>query len=190
MGLWDSLLGRSKPKGPDLDALFAVPQAALTLEAAAGLAPTGLGSVCYRENEGAAFAGLQADVERLLDADGGPPVKRSTDGFGFTWLLCQQDPGHVTDLVTELHAVNRSLEEQGFGPSLLCSIVGFADASRRSLGLVYLYKRGTFYPFAPLPGQKRDNALELQVRGLVGSDIPLEPDLGRWMALWGAPGLG
>ncbi len=46
MGLWDSLLGRSQPKAPDLDALFAVPQAALTLEAGAGFQPTGVGSVC------------------------------------------------------------------------------------------------------------------------------------------------
>ncbi|MDX6255798.1 MAG: hypothetical protein QOJ11_2132, partial [Frankiales bacterium] len=34
------------------------------------------------------------------------------------------------------------------------------------MALVYLYKRGTFYPFAPLPGEKRDNALELQLRGV------------------------
>jgi hypothetical protein len=54
---------------------------------------------------------------------------------------------------------------------------------------VYLYKRGTFYPFAPLPGDRRDNSLELQVRGLIGTDVPLESELGRWMALWGAPGL-
>ena len=189
MGLWDSLLGRSQPKAPDLDALFSVPQAALTLEAGAGFQPTGVGSVCYRENEGAAFANVQADVQQLLDADGGKPVERTSDGFGFTWLTCRQDPGSVTDLVTELHAVNRSLEEQGFGPSLLCSVVGFTDASGRPLGLVYLYKRGSFYPFAPLSGERRDNSLELQVRGLVAADVPLEPELGRWMALWGAPGL-
>jgi hypothetical protein len=68
-------------------------------------------------------------------------------------------------------------------------VVGFADASGRPLGLVYLYKRGSFYPFAPLGGERRDNSLELQARGLIASDVPLEPELGRWMALWGAPGL-
>ena len=34
--------------------------------------PTGIGSVCYREAEGNAFATTQADVQALLDADGGP----------------------------------------------------------------------------------------------------------------------
>ena len=94
--------------------------------------------------------------------------------------------------MTELHAVNSSLESAGFGPALLCSVVGFTgevNGAQRTLGLVYLYKRGTFYPFAPLDGQRRDNALELQVRGVLGTDLKIEPDLARWFPVWGAPGL-
>ena len=60
-------------------------------------------------------------------------------------------------------------------------------ASRSAL--VYLYKRGTFYPFAPDGDERRDNALELQVRGVVAQDVPVEPDLTKWLAIWGAPGL-
>jgi len=85
--------------------------------------------------------------------------------------------------------VNTSLAGGGFGPQLLCTLVGFTDDRHRKLGLVYLYKRGTFYPFAPLPGEKRDNALELQVRGQVGADLKIESDLSRWFPVWGAPGL-
>jgi hypothetical protein len=67
--------------------------------------------------------------------------------------------------------------------------VGLTDASGRKLGIVYLYKRGTFYPFAPQTGERRDNALELEVRGNVGADLKIEPDLSRWFPVWGAPGL-
>ncbi|MBA2532872.1 MAG: hypothetical protein H0V23_12340 [Nocardioidaceae bacterium] len=190
MKFLDALMGRTKPVKANLDALFAIPQAALTLQAGGGFLPTGVGAVCYRANEGAAFATMQTDVQQLLDADGGPAVERSTDSYGFTWLVCRQEPDQVSELVTELHTVNRTLEDNGFGPSLLCSQVGFRSPDGRTLGLVYLYKRGTFYPFAPQPGERRDNALELQVRGLVAGDVPLESDLGRWLALWGAPGLG
>ena len=91
----------------------------------------------------------------------------------------------------DLHAVNTSLEEAGFGPQLLCSLIGFRDGKDRSLALVYLYKRGTFYPFAPQPGggEKRDNPLELQVRAMLGDDLTIEKDLARWFPVWGAPGL-
>jgi hypothetical protein len=189
MGFLDAILGRSKPAKPDLDQLFAVPDAAITLEASAGFKPTGLGSVCFRAAEGGAFASMETDIQALLDADNGPPVERYTDSYGFTRLLARHDPTEVSALVTELHAVNSTLEANGFGPALLCSLVGFADAGGRRLGLVYLYKRGTFYPFAPLGGERRDNALELQARGLLENDLKVEPDLSRWFPVWGAPGL-
>lgn len=189
MGLLDSLLGRKKPVKANLDAMFALPQAAMTLESGAGYKASGVGSVCYRASEGAAFATMQSDIQELLDADGGPAVERSEDSYGFTWLVCRQEPDAISDLVTELHTVNTSLEANGFGPSLLCSVVDFDGPDGQTLGLVYLYKRGTFYPFAPLGGQRRDNSLELQIRGLITDDVPIEQSLERWMALWGAPGL-
>ncbi|TDE28083.1 hypothetical protein [Actinomadura sp. 6K520] len=189
MGFLDTLLGRSKPVKPDLDRLFGLSTAAITLEAATGFVPTGRGSVCFRAAEGGAFARLQRDVQELLDADEGPKVEISTDSYGYTWILNRHDPADLPALVTDLHAVNATLEANGFGPHLLVSLAGFRGPEGQRLALVYLYKRGTFYPFAPLPGDKRDNALELQVRGAVGADLPFEEDLGRWFPVWGAPGL-
>jgi hypothetical protein len=91
--------------------------------------------------------------------------------------------------VTDLHAVNYSLEGGGFGPQLLCTILGFRDPADARLGLVYLYKRGTFYPFAPKAGERRDNATELRVKGVLQNDLKIEDDLARWFPVWGAPGL-
>ena len=192
MGFWQTLTGRSQAVRPNLDALFSLPSAAITLQTSMGFTPTGVGSVCYRAAEGAAFAQTQKDVVELLDNDDDPDVEQSTDDFGFTWLVARQPPDDLAALVTDLHTVNTSLEAQGFGPSLLCSLVGFTDVAGRRLGLVYLYKQGTFYPFAPQPEQgrqRRDNLLEIQVRDQIGNDLPVEQQLNRWMPLWGAPGL-
>jgi hypothetical protein len=191
MGLLDTILGRTKPKQPNLDALFALPSAAITLEAATDLVPTGTGSVCFRGAEGRAFSDLEKDVCDLLDTSAGkdaPPVEVSQDSYGFTWLVVRRPADQIADLVTDVHAVNSSLADNGFGPYLLCSLVSFGNAGSR-LALVYLYKRGTFYPFAPKGSNGRDNALELQVKAAVGSDLKFEPDLGRWFPVYGAPGL-
>ncbi len=113
----------------------------------------------------------------------------SADSYGFTWLICRHPADDMAGLVTDLHAVNSSLEAGGFGPQLLCTILSCRDGGGRPLGLVYLYKRGSFYPFAPQSGERRDNALELEIRGVLGEDLKIEPDLSRWFPVWGAPGL-
>ncbi|MDN0194656.1 hypothetical protein [Streptomyces sp. S.PNR 29] len=194
MGLLDILLGRTRPVAPDLDRLFALPSAAVALQAATGFTPTGHGAVCFATVEGAAFEQTHREVQALLDADAdrdGPPVQLRQDDYGYSWLVSHRAPDQLPLLVNDLHAVNASMEVNGFGPQLLCSLAGFQGEGGRRLALVYLYKRGTFYPFAPLPGegQRRDNALELRVKAALGDDLRMEQDLGRWFPVWGAPGL-
>ena len=159
-----------------------------SLQTALGFEPTGTGSVCYRSAAGAAFAQTQADVLALLrDDPETPDVEVTQDDFGFTWLVVTGDKDDMAGLCTDLHAVNTTLELNGFDSGLLCSMVPFANASGQRFGLTYLYKQGTFYPFVPVDGQRRDNLLEMQVRDLVTNELPVEPQLSRWMALWDAP---
>jgi hypothetical protein len=190
MGFLDSIMGRSKPARPDLNNIFGLPSGAITLEVSLDFRPTGDGAVAFRIAEGKAFAGVQAEIEELLAASGNPAVQVMTDQYGYTWLVVTTDPPDVAALVTHLHAVNLSLQDSGFGPQLLCAMVNFADPAGRRLAMVYLFKQGTFYPFAPAgSGQARDTMLELQVRDLLRNDIAIETDLARWFPIWGAPGL-
>ncbi len=192
MGMFDAIMGRKKPPKPDLDNLFGLPSAAITLEAAVGFVPTGSGAVAFRAPEGKAFADLQAEVEALVSGSGKLPIQVAADEYGYTWVVLTTDPPDMATLVTDLHAVNVSLVDAGFGPTLLCTLVTFEDQRQRKLALVYLFKQGTFYPFVPDPDsgpQRRDNIVELQVRDLVTDDLRVEADLTRWFAIWGAPGL-
>jgi hypothetical protein len=186
----DSLLGRTRPKAPDLDAMFAVPSAAVTLEAATGLLPSGQAAVAYKPASGAAFATTGEELRELLQLSGeeaGSRIRAHDDRYGYRWVVVE-DPD-LEDVVGSVHLVNRSLEDAGFGSQLLCSVFGFgvpADVAG-ACHLVYLYKRGTFYPFAPRANERRDNELELQVRGALDGELPLEADLSRWFPLWGLP---
>lgn len=200
MGFLDTLLGRSKPAKPDLDQIFGLSTAAVTLEAATGFTPTGLGSVCFRAAEGGAFARLQADVQELLDADAGPRVQISTDTYGYTWLLAEHPPEELPELVTDLHAVNATLESGGFDRT--CCAPGRLPGAGRAPARARLPVQARHVlpvraaarscvspPWLRPATPRRDNALELQVRGAIGADLPFEEDLGRWFPVWGAPGL-
>jgi hypothetical protein len=185
VGLWDALRGQSKPARANLDALFALPSAALTLEASMGLRPTGTGSVCFRAAEGRAAANTQQEASALVGVDGGPTTESRVDEYGYTWLTVRAAPEDTAGLVTDLHAVNSALEVQGFGTGLLCSTLGFRDDTGAPAHLVYLYKQGTFYPFCPTGPSSRDTLRERQIRDAVGDDLPIEPEVSRWMPIWG-----
>lgn len=192
MGFLDAVFGRTKPVAPNLDALFGVPSAAVTLQAAMNLLPTGVGSLSAKITEGAAFRAAHEEALSLLRFDPAADVAESADDFGFRWSTVRTDPARLTDLVTALHGANTSYVSAGLGPALLCTTLGFAgnvEGRQRSLALVYLYKRGTFYPFAPTGPQQRDSAFELEVRSALGDGLPVEQDLAHWFPVWDAPGI-
>ena len=190
MKFLDTILGRTKPKPANLDALFAVPGAAITLEAAMGLTSAGAAAVCFKPASGYDFASTCNEIGELLALSGkdtGSEVTQSEDSYGYHWIVIR-DPD-VSDLVTTVHMVNSSLAERGYENQLLASVFAFRADGGEVAYLVYLFKRGTFYPFVPAPGggEKRDNQRELQVQGALTGEVPLEADLTRWFPIWGAP---
>lgn len=189
MGFFDALLGRSKPKRANLDDLFALPPAALTLQAATGFTPTGVGAVAFRQVEGAAFQSAESESVALIGSDPAASVRQANDGFGFTWQVVADENAEVVNLVTNIHAVNSALVNQGFDTMLLCTTVYFVHPDGRRMALVYQYKRGTFYPFVQLGPKQRDNPLEIQVKGVLSNELPFEEDTSNWSALWDAPGM-
>ncbi|MDP9234824.1 MAG: hypothetical protein M3P01_09790 [Actinomycetota bacterium] len=187
MSLLDTILGRTKPKRPELSALFSLPSAAVTLETAAGLKTAGQAAVAFKTVSGGGFAATTTDLDALLQLsakESDSKLAQSEDSYGYHWVVVT-DP-ELEDLVGTVHAVNTTLEEQGFGPQLLCSVFPFAGGSQK-VNMVYLYKRGSFYPFAPAREETRDNQLELKIRALLEHELPIEKDLARWYPLWGLP---
>lgn len=189
MGLRDTLFGRTKQVQPKLDNLFALSSAALTLETELDLVTSGEAGLCFKAGSGETTITTDADILQLLNFDqASGQVTLSTDDLGFKWLVVKNPD--LEELITRIHSANTSLVENGLGPRLLCAVFGFTPKTPPgdgSVRMVYLLKQGTFYPFAPTGKDQRDNELELRVRSFIGSDLPMEKDLGRWMALWGLP---
>jgi hypothetical protein len=187
MGLLDVLRGQRAPKRADLDRIFGIGSAAVTLEVSLDLTTTGRAGVCFRAIEASVFAQLVQEIEELLAAtssDSGTTVSRHDDSFGFSWVVIT-DPD-MEDLATTTHVVSQSLEERGFSEQLLCAVFGF-DGAPGPLDLVYNYKRGSFYPFAPRGENRRDAMLERRVQSMLAGELSLEPELERWYPVWDAP---
>jgi hypothetical protein len=187
VGLLDVLRGQRAPKRADLDAIFGIASAALTLDASLGLVTTGRAAVCFKSVEAAVFDDLVREIEALLAAtssDSGTTVSRHDDSYGYSWVVIA-DPD-IDDLATTTHVVSQSMEERGFSEQLLCAVFGF-DGPPGALDLVYGYKRGAFYPVAQRGEGRRDNTFELRVKSVLEGELSVEPELERWYAVWDAP---
>jgi hypothetical protein len=188
MGFLDTILGRTKAKPPDLDRLFALPSAAITLEAEAGLHPAGAAAVVFKPSTSQAFAEMGTELTDLLALaakESNSTIEQRDDTYGYRWIVVR-DPD-LDDQVNTVHLINSTLVERGFGPQLLASVFAFKADNGPVAYLVYLYKRGTFYPFVPTGPERRDTERELQLRGALEGELPVENDLSRWFPIWGVP---
>jgi hypothetical protein len=199
VGFLDALLGRTKPVAANLDHLFGLPGAQITLEAAEGMHPSGEAAVCFKPASAQSFTDTEKELVELLNLDesGTDPnaakamLSNQEDEFGYRWVVVSSSD--FSSLVTRVHMVNSTLEEHGYGPQLLCSVFPFHPETKGATGtaavtyLVYLYKRGSFYPFVPTNGEHRDNEMELRLQAELGNDLTIEKDLDHWFPLWKLP---
>ena len=188
MGIFDSLLGRSRTPGPaKKDRLFAMSTAYVTLETEHGMKSGGKAGLVFQAEATSDFARIVAEAEELLRATGeetGTNVEVSDDKFGYRWVVVS-DPD-VEDLVVGLSSIKDGLDIGGYGARILAAVFKFTRDGGRDAYFIYNVKRGLWYPFVPGAGEQvRDNETELRLKAQLGGELPMEPELERWFPLWG-----
>jgi hypothetical protein len=188
LGLGDVLFGRKKLKAPASERLFAISTAAVTLETDCSLKTAGAGAVVFKPLSAGEFTAADQEIEQLLQAvasSSGSTLDRKTDTFGYEWVIVK-DPD-LEDQVAGVHTVASELEAKGFGAQLLAAVFRF-EGAKDPVYWIYGFKTGTFWPFVPT-GEKngRDNAEEMELKAKLEPELPVEPDLSRWLALFDAP---
>ena len=191
MGLRDVLFGRKQLKDAAGERLFAISTARITLETELDLKPSGSAGVCFKSLSAGEFVRAENELQELLDVvaqSTGARVKRSSDTYGYEWLVVSD--ADFEDLVTTVHLVASELESRGFGPQLLAAVFPFEGKGFDGGRVLWIYgfKRGKFWPFVPKgDGKERDNAEELELKAKLEQELPIEEDLTRWFAVFDAP---
>jgi hypothetical protein len=188
VGLFDTLLGKKQLKRANLDRLFALTTAQVTLDASLRLKPAGSAAVVVKPLSAGEFASADGEIRELLHTvarETGSEVSRKTDAYGYEWTVIEDRD--FEDVVTATHLVSSELQAKGFGEQLLAAVFRF-EGWEHPVYLVYGYKRGSFWPFIPTgEKQERDNAAELRLKNELDGELPFEEDLTRWLGLYGAP---
>lgn len=189
MGLFDALLGGSKKlKGPAPDRLFALSTAYVTLDTGHGIKSKGGAAIVFQPLATADFDSIVAEMEQILKGTGeetGTTIQTSEDEHGYRWMILRDDD--IEDLIVGVNAVSDALAVGGYGDRVLAAVFAFEDNKGRPIYFIYNYKRGHWYPFVPKGDKERDGERELQVKAMIGKELPIEPELERWFPLWGIP---
>jgi hypothetical protein len=189
VGFLDALLGtKGKLKGAAPDRLFAMTTANVTIETGLGMKSKECAGVVFQPIGTADFKQIVSDTEELLAGtaeETGTKVESHDDEYGYRWLILR-DPD-FDDLVVAMNTVSVELQGAGYGDRLLAAVFAFAE-NGKPVYFIYNFKRGTYYPFVPAPGDKaRDTEHELRIKAQLGRELPWEEDMARWFPLWDIP---
>ena len=151
-----------------------------------GCAPWPAG-VCFKPLSAAEFVRAENELQELLDkvaVDNGTKIERSSDSYGYEWLVLRDS--QLEDLVTGVHAIGEELIAAGSARSS-SPRSSASTAKEHPVYWIYGYKRGAFWPFVPTgEDQERDNAEELELKAKLEKELPIEPDITRWFAVFDA----
>ena len=187
MRLLDILFGRTKPVKSKTEKLFAISTAQVSLEMKLELRPAGMAGIVFRPVKASSFSRANQELQDILELsarDTESRVRQVDDNFGFRWIIIEDE--QFEDLVATLHMVSLTLGDQGYADQLLAAVFRF-NGAQGAVYWIYNYKRGAFYPFVPVGNRQRDNATELHLQAVMDRELPIDPALEAWYALWGIP---
>src|SRR4029450_4301863 len=128
------------------------------------------------------------EMQELLDLaarDSSSKVERSTDSYGYEWLVVRDND--FEGLVTTVNLIASELASRGFGEQLLAAAFKF-EGGKHPVLWIYGFKRRGFLPFVPRgAGPEGPPPEDLELEARVEQELPTEPELSRWFGLFGAP---
>ncbi|MCX2726146.1 hypothetical protein OO015_01345 [Thermomicrobium sp. 4228-Ro] len=185
----DILLGRAaRPVPARHDGLIAISTAAITMEAQLGLKPEPVAGLVFKPMESVFFERASEELDGLLRVavrETGSRYRFWTDTYGYRWILLE-DPD-FEDVVATLQAASQTVIEHGFGSQLLAAVFRFTDQRGLPFYWIYQFKLGSFTPFAPRGGRRRDETEELRLVALLERELPVERRPEHWYGLWELP---
>ncbi|MEW5953183.1 MAG: hypothetical protein AB1815_05435 [Bacillota bacterium] len=184
----DAALGRTRLPRANLDAFFALTTAQATLQAELGLQAAGKAGVCFKPVTSSDYRATEITARELVGLavqEFNSEITEQDDTYGYKWYVFT-DP-QFEDLASLVHLVSKTFMDEAYSEQLLTAVFKFWEPEGRTLYLAYNYKRGSFYPFAPIGDRARDNALEIRLSSLMARELPLEKEPGRWYPIWDCP---
>ncbi len=168
----------------DPEDLFGMSTAYLTMEADLDYVPTGDAALCFANVDSTAFEAARREVEAVLELgeeETGTTASFIEDSHGYHWVVLHDHD--FENLVTSVHFAADTLVEEGFGSRLLAALFAF-DRDGTIVYWIYSFRRGAYYPFAPIGKRNRDERIEFKLETNLDGELRVEDDTAYWYPMW------
>jgi hypothetical protein len=192
MGLLDGLrelLGTRAESDATRDAdpedLFGMSTAYLTMQAELGYDAVDEAALCFASVDSTDFTDTVDEVIAILERgreETGTEAELHEDDHGYRWVVLR-DEDDYEDLVTSMHFAADTFIERDYGSRLLAAVFGFEKRGEPAYW-IYSFRRGAYYPFAPRPGNDRDESVEFKLESVLDGELGIEDDKEYWYPLW------
>ena len=172
----------------DPEDLFGMSTAYITMGAELDCDGAGAAALCFSGVDSTDFRDTVGEVHDILDhgrVETGTHAYLHEDDKGYEWVVLEDES--VEDLVTSIHFASDTFIERGYGSRLLAALFAFEapdSADARYVYWIYSFRRGAFYPFAPLRDHERDTAMEFKLQSVLDGELDVERDKEYWYPLW------
>ena len=188
MGLFDRLrrlfgsqAAADATRAADPDDLFQLTAASVTMEVDLDYEPGETAGLVFSAIDSTDFRSALRDVAAVLEGDGWSSVHE--DDHGSTWAVATRDG--FEELIADLYVAADTLEDRGYGNRLLAAVFHFEPVDGGTdVYWVYSFRRGSFYPFAPVGTSKREDSLEVKLQSVMDDELDVEADSAYWYPLW------
>ena len=179
--LFGSQAASDATRAADPDDLFQLTAASITMDVDLDYEPGETGGLVFSAIDSTDFRSALSDVAAVLEGDGWSSVHE--DDHGSTWAVATRES--FEELVADLYVAADTLEERGYGNRLLAAVFHFEPAADGTdVYWVYSFRRGSFYPFAPVGTADREDSLEVKLQSVMDDELDVEEDSAYWYPLW------
>lgn len=171
-------------KKADPSDLIALSRVSLAVETNMGYEACKVGGLAFSDIDDQEFDKALDEVKGVIRSsddtqDAELDIK---DIHGTQWIVVNDED--IESLVANLQFGASAMESVEYSSRLLAAVLPFKNDNDDYIYVIYSFRRGSFYPFAPKSLDERDSKIERRLSTILEDEIDVEDDRSYWYPLW------
>lgn len=171
-------------KKADPNDLIALSRVSLAIETEMNYEPARTAALAFSDIDSTDFDKALDEVKGVIqNSDDTQDANLDIEDIhGTQWIVVQDES--IESLVANLQYGASAMESVKYSSRLLAAVLPFENEENNKIYVIYSFRRGKFYPFAPEGLNDRNSKIERRLSTILEDEIDVEQDKNYWYPLW------